>query len=198
MAGCSSLGGVHSQVLHFYVLVFPINIQKCLVITRSGFIYMQSASVVRNCSGKVFFFFFSLFFLLFAVLLLSPGNANLLQFNSNNKHKNIIQKIYSKIRKDLSTFAWAPGPSLLCKCNPTLRGWGKIWDGSFTLSNDTTLRLSMYYQTVFAEALTWKRSARAGPCNNTKTNWNRGEWRTTWANTVTAILTSPVRPRDNT
>lgn len=52
--GCySGLGGVHSQVLHFYVLVFPINIQKCLVITRLGFIYMQSANVAMNCSGKV-------------------------------------------------------------------------------------------------------------------------------------------------
>lgn len=52
--GCySSSGGLHSQVLHFYVLVFPINIQKCLVITRLGFIYMQSASVDINCSGKV-------------------------------------------------------------------------------------------------------------------------------------------------
>lgn len=63
--GCySSLGGVHSQVLHFYVLVFPINIQKCLIITRLGFIYMQSASVAINCSEKVLslrFFFLTLF-----------------------------------------------------------------------------------------------------------------------------------------
>ena len=63
--GCySSTGGLHSQVLHFYVLVFPINIQKCLVITRLGFIYMQSASVDINCSGKVLsvrFFLLALF-----------------------------------------------------------------------------------------------------------------------------------------
>lgn len=74
--GCySSLGGVHSQVLHFYVLVFPINIQKCLVITRLGFIYMQSASVAINCSGKKvqsvrFIIYFCFFFLLFAIFII--------------------------------------------------------------------------------------------------------------------------------
>lgn len=37
--------GLQSQVLHFhYVLVSAIDIQKCLVITRSGFIYMQSGA----------------------------------------------------------------------------------------------------------------------------------------------------------
>lgn len=47
LMGCySSRGGgggyiVQSQVLHFHVLVFPINIQKCLVITRPGIIYMH-------------------------------------------------------------------------------------------------------------------------------------------------------------
>lgn len=53
LMGCyGSLAGVHSQVLHFYVLVFPINIQKCLVITRLGFIYMQSAGVAINAVEK--------------------------------------------------------------------------------------------------------------------------------------------------
>lgn len=43
--------GLQSQVLHFhYVLVSPIDIQKCLVITRSGFIYMQSGA--RNTATE--------------------------------------------------------------------------------------------------------------------------------------------------
>lgn len=100
--GCySSLGGLHSQVLHFYVLVFPINIQKCLVITRLGFIYMQSASVPINCSGKVtvseiylFIYLFqaifshSLLFLLFIPLLLF-----LIIFNQTENSKNEKTKV---------------------------------------------------------------------------------------------------------
>lgn len=44
-------GRLQSQVLHFhYVLVSPIDIQKCLVITRSGFIYMQSGA--RNTATE--------------------------------------------------------------------------------------------------------------------------------------------------
>lgn len=62
-------GGLHSRVLHFYVLVFPINIQKCLVITRLGFIYMQSASVVIDCNGK------RLFILMFRVHLTDIVNC---------------------------------------------------------------------------------------------------------------------------
>lgn len=48
----SSLEGVHSQLFHFYVLVFPINNPKCFIITSLGFISMLSAAVTINCSGN--------------------------------------------------------------------------------------------------------------------------------------------------
>lgn len=104
MAGCSSFRGAHSRVL-LYVLVFPINIQKCLVITRSGFIYMQSASVVRNCSGKVFFFVplcdlfsVSVLFFFYSLPVCYCFQAMTTCFNSTAiiKGQNIIQKFTVK------------------------------------------------------------------------------------------------------
>lgn len=115
--GCySSLGVVHSQLLHFHVLVFPIKIQKCHVITSLRFIYMQSASVAINCSDTFYhwnFFFTPIFISLFRKYI---SVLNMIKFEIKQSSKNCLHE----------HFAWVSNTSLLCKCNPSSEGGEKF------------------------------------------------------------------------
>lgn len=73
-----------------------------------------------------------------------------------------------------------------------LKRVGKFfWDGSFTLSNDTTLTFSIYDQAVSSgRGNGWERAAPTTEAENRPCGL--------WSNTVTGVSTGPVvRPRDD-